>query len=698
MNIKLNYLSILLVASTISLNSMEAFNPPPTEIIPVVDTLFNYNIIDNYRWLEDKKDPKVLEWSQAQHNYTIDYINKNFKQYPGMKDEIRAIYDRDNISAPFFKHDREFFYKKMRGEQQSKIYTRIKNKEVLIFDPLKIDPTGKTAINSFVLTKKGDKAAVGVQFQGNEVNTFYVIDTKTGKQITEPLSGLSGWAWTQDEKGAYLWERTREMLEKQIPTITYYHKLGDNRKNDIKLLQPDNPKDFASISDDDEAPYTIVTDSDFWSNTLYIMPLYNTTTNNDLTKKKQIFSSKEFKANPDIRKDKIYFMTNHNAPNWKIMVADITNPEFENWKDFYPEKETKLEGYVFTSDYFLAYYRKDVLAHIDIYDLNGNFVKKLEMPETAEPSSMSYHKLTNTVYISFTSVDVPTKIYSLNGKTLEWKFFWQDTTIKVYAKDIIVEQKFYNSLDGTRIPLFIIRKKDTPLDGNNPVLMYGYGGFNNVVKPSFLNHYLSFINRGGIYVLGCFRGGGEYGEVWHQGGMLKNKQNTISDCIAACEFLINEKYTNPKRIALRGGSNGGILIGGMAVQRPDLFNAAVCAVPLLDMVRYHLFLMGPYWIPEYGSADVKEDLDYILTYSPYHNIRSGLGVPSLLVKAGENDARVDPLHAKKFAAALQNHIGQIEPIFLHIDFESGHGSGQAIDQLIDNLYFELRYIMDRIGM
>ena len=675
----------------------ENFSPPKTPAIPVVDTLHGFQIIDNYRWLEDKNDPKVLEWSKAQHNYTVEYIEKNFKKFPGMKEEIRKIYDRDIVSAPFFRDQREFFYKKKRGEQQSKIYTKIGKKEVMIFDPMKIDPTGKTAITAFELTKKGDKAAVGVQFQGNEVNTFYMIDTRNGKELAKPISGLSGFSWTQDEKGAYISERNREMLEKQIPTITYFHKIGSNRNSDVKLLQPDDPKNFYSIWDEDEAPYSFISEADFWSNTLFIMPLTNNLTVADLSKRKQIFSSKEFRATPRVRKDKIYFFTNHNAPNWKVMVADTSKPEFENWKDFYSEKNTKLEGYVFTNDYFIVWYREDVLAKAAVYDLNGNFIKNLELPTVADITGMSYHKLTNTVFVYFTAADIPTKVYKLDGKTLEWQFFWQDN-IDVDTRDIVVKQEFFTSYDGTRVPLFIIHKAGIKLDGNNPTLMYGYGGFNHIVKPSFLNHYISFLNRGGVYVLCCARGGGEYGETWHQGGMLKNKQNTMDDFAAACEFLIEQKYTNPERLALRGGSNGGILIGAMALQRPDLFKAAVCAVPLLDMLRYHKFLMGPYWIPEYGTPEIKEDFLTILKYSPYHNIRTGIRTPSLLVKAGENDARVDPLHAKKFAAALQNHAGQTEPIFLHIDFESGHGSGQSIDQMVNNLEFELRYIMDRIGM
>lgn len=692
--IKITAVTSFIIMSNLSfkVQSAEKFTPPATPAIPVVDTLHGFRIIDNYRWLEDKKDPKVLEWSKAQHQYTLDYIDQNFKKFPDMKEEIRKIYDRDIVTAPSFVENREFFYKKMRGEQQYKIYTRDGKKETLIFDPIKIDPTGKSAITDFATTKKGDKAAVGVQFQGNEVNTYYIIDTKTGKEIAKPITGLAGFTWTQDEKGAYISERSREMLEKQIPTITYYHKIGSDRSTDVKLLQPDNPKNFASIWDADKAPYTFVSEADFWSNTLYIMPL-----GSDLSKKKMIFSSKEFKANPEIKKDKIFIFTNYNAPNWKVMVTDTSMPDFKNWKDFYPEKDTKLEGYVFTSDYFIVYYRKDVLAKVDVYDLDGKFIKNLEMPETADLSGMSYHKLSNTVFISFTAADIPTKLYKLDGKTLEWKFFWQDN-IDADTKDIVVKQEFFNSYDGTRVPLFIIHKKGINLDGNNPTLMYGYGGFNHVVKPSFLNHYLSFIKRGGVYVLACIRGGGEYGETWHQGGMLKQKQNTMDDFAAACEYLIAQKYTNPNRLALRGGSNGGILIGAMALQRPDLFKAAVCAVPLLDMLRYHKFLMGPYWIPEYGTPEKKEDFLTIIKYSPYHNIREGICTPSLLIKAGENDARVDPLHAKKFAASLQNHKGQTEPIFLHVDFESGHGSGQSIDQMIDNLEFELRYIMDRIGM
>ncbi|MGI6369121.1 MAG: prolyl oligopeptidase family serine peptidase [Candidatus Kapaibacterium sp.] len=685
----------IIICNFASINLLsQSFNPPQTKSIPVKENLFGFEITDNYRWLEDKKDPEVLNWSKAQHQYTVDFIKKNFKEYPGLADEIRKIYDRDMISAPSFVDEREFFTKKMRGEQQYKLYTRLKGKEVLLFDPMKIDPTGKSAISYIEYTQKGDKVAVGLQFQGNEVNTFYVLDTRTGKQICEPISGLAGFSWTKDEKSAYLTLRDREMLEKQIPMIVTLHKLGDKRTSDKELMRAPDMKNFVSIWDakGEGNNYTFVSESDFWSNTLYIMPL-----GSDLSKKKKIFSSKEFRATPVIKDGKIYVYTNYEAPNWKVMIADTSAPEFENWKEFYPEKDTKLESFAITSDYFLAHYRQDVLSRLDVYDKNGKFIKNLELPETADFGGLNYNKKMNTVFVSFYAADLPTKIYKLNGKTLEWEFFWQDN-IDLDTKDIVVEQKFFKSYDDTKVPLFIIYKKGIKLDGNNPTLMYGYGGFNHVVKPGFISHYLSFLNRGGIYALACIRGGGEYGEKWYQDGMLKKKENTFYDFAAACEYLIDNKYTNAKKLALRGGSNGGILIGWMMLQRPDLFNAAICAVPLLDMLRYHKFLMGPYWIPEYGTPDKKEDFLTILRYSPYHNIRAGFNFPSVMVKAGENDARVDPLHAKKFAAALQNHPGQTNPIMLYIDFESGHGSGQSIDQMVENLELEMRFIMDRIGM
>lgn len=390
-------------------------------------------------------------------------------------------------------------------------------------------------------------------------------------------------------------------------------------------------------------------------------------------------------------------MTNHEAPNFKLMVADKSKPEFKNWKALIPEKETVLENYIITKDYLIIQDKKDVVSRLSAYDHNGKFIKEIKLPEIGNVSGISYHKESNTAYVSLSTFTAPTKIYTLDGTSLEWKLYFE-REVPMDTKDIEASIKFYTSKDGTRVPIFLMHKKGVKLDGSNPALLYGYGGFNVGMAPNFIGMSATFVNRGGVYAIACIRGGDEYGEKWHEDGMLTKKQNSFDDFIAAAEYLIDEGYTNNERLACRGGSNGGLLIGAVITQRPDLFKAAICAVPLLDMVRFHKFLIARYWIPEYGDPDVKEDFQNILSYSPYHNVRMGLNMPTTMVIAGENDTRVDPLHAKKFVAALQNNPGQINPIMLYMDYDSGHGSGKSTEKQIEDIEAQYGFIMNQLGM
>lgn len=683
---------ILIFVTNFILNAQpKSYKPPATERIPTEFKFHGFEYIDYYSWLETKDDPKVLQWSKEQHNFTLDFIKTNAPEIEKLRDEIKDYLDRDYRSAPFYVGNREFFWARKKGEQQNKLYTVINKKEKLIFDPMQIDPSGKSAVTQTAFTRKGDKVAIGLQFKGNEISDFRIIDTETGKQIGKTIEGLNSFNWTKDEKHAYITVRTAEMIKSQIPLRTYLHKIGSDRKNDIFLIAPKDAKDFVSIWDPRYGDVTFISEGDFFTNTLRIRKV------GTMDEPKTIFSSTKFKANPQTTNDKIYFLTNYEAPNYKIMVTSIAQPEFENWKEFYPEKETVLEGFVITSNFVIVRYKKDVLSRLAAYDFEGKLVRELELPEFGNVSGMSYHDESNTVYVSLSTFTSPSKTYKLDGKTLKWEFFWQDEVF-VDVSQIESKQVFYNSKDGTRVPMFIVYRKDIKLDGNNPTLLYGYGGFNITISPNFIGTTASFINRGGVYALACLRGGSEYGEAWHQDGMLHKKQNTFDDFIAAAEYLINESYTNPSKLCLRGGSNGGLLIGAMITQRPDLFKCAICAVPLLDMLRYHKFLIARYWIPEYGDPDKKEDFLYILKYSPYHNLRWSFNYPSILFKAGENDTRVDPMHAKKMAALMQNNPAQKNPILLFVDFESGHGSGQSINQMIDNIELEWRYIMWQLGM
>lgn len=689
-------LLLIAIALPIVLNlgkgvEMTDYVPPKTESIPVYDTLFGEVIRDNYRWLENKDDPKVKAWSHAQNNATIDYLLHNGKDIDGLKDEIRALSDRDYRSSPFFIAKREFFYARKKGDLHNTLYTIIDGKEIKLFSPVDIDSTGNTSLAGVDYTEDGNIAAIGTQYKGDEIQTYRLIDTKTGKIISKDITGLRGFSFAKDEDYAYITVQTREMIDKQEAIKVLKHKIGTPRETDVFLSQPKDAKNVASVWDSKHGGLTFFSTGDFYSNTLSYRKQSET------TEPKVIFSSKDYTAFPYVRNGKIYFKSNYESPNYKIFVTDIDKPDFKYWVDFYPEKESVLESFVITSDYVLVSYKKDVLTHIAVYDLDGKYIKELETPIFGDVSSLSYNEDLNTVFVSLSTFASPAMVYKLDGKKLEWEFVYQDES-PIDTKNIVSKMIKYKSIDGTMVPMFISYRKDIKLDGNNPTLLYGYGGFNISMGPSYLGDKASFINRGGVYAVACLRGGGEYGEEWHKAGMREKKQNVFNDFIAAAQYLIKENYTNSDRLCILGGSNGGLLTGACLVQRPDLFKSAVVAVPLLDMLRYHKFLIARYWIPEYGNPDVEEDFKFIREYSPYQNIQPGVNYPITLVKAGENDTRVDPLHAKKFAAALQNNPGQKNDIFLFVDFDSGHGSGQSIEQHIENSYLQWKFIFNTLGM
>ena len=668
-----------------------SFNPPPTIQKEVKETLHGTDMTDYYRWLEDKKDPAVIDWTRKQHDYTINYINQTTADIPGVKKEMEAFIDRNIKYPPFFRAKREFFYIHKKGCSQYQIYTRLRGKEILLFDPVKYDPSGKTSIMDFNLNKDASKVAIVMQNKGTELGDCIIIDTKTGKQTGDKIKSINSFDWRKDERFCFITPLTKEMVEKQQAQKTYLHKIRDNRKNDILITSPANPKMQASVYDTRDADVTVFDDGDFYSNTIRIRPAKSN------SKPVEIYSSTKFNAYPYFKKNKIYILTNYNAPNKKLMIADLAHPEFKYWKDFYPQKDTVLESYVITSDYVLIQDKKDIMSRIMVYDMKGKFIKQLKLPEFGNVSRMDYHKESNSVYVDISTFTSPGKVYKLDGRKLTWKLFYQDKS-PVDLSDVEAKLVFYPSKDKTKIPMFIVHKKNIKLDGTNPTLLYGYGGFNSGITPYYAGYLASFIKRGGVYANAGIRGGDEYGEKWHEDGMLKKKQNTFDDFIAGAEYLIKQKYTNPQKLAIQGGSNGGLLIGAVITQRPELFKAALCEVPLLDMIRFHKFLIAPYWIPEYGDPDKKDDFDYIIKYSPYHNIKPGMNLPTTLVIAGENDSRVDPLHAKKFVAKVQNNQGQINPVLLYIEYDSGHGSGKGIQKYIEDNAVRWRFIMGQLGM
>lgn len=682
----------ILFCSSITLFSQKImFTPPETPIREVTETLHSVKITDPFRWLEDKNNPEVIEWTKKQHDATIEYVDKVSKKYEGLDEEITAFLDRDITSAPSFQYGREYFYSRKKGEQQSKLFTRLDGKEILIFDPIAIDPTGKTAITSFQPKKNSSIALIATQKKGDEINVYRIIDTKTGTMIGNPIENAGGISFCREEGYVYFSPKSRETIDKQIPQTVYKHKLGTPHSQDILLASANDAKDFVSVYDPTEVNVTVYSNGDFYSNTVKIQ-------RHGIDKAPiEIYSSKEFRAYSGFHKDKIYTYTNHNAPKFKIMVADLKNPQFENWKELIPESDDVIESFEISDNHLIVQIKRELISRLKVYTLDGKFVTDITFPEIGNVGGVSYDEVSKKLRASQSSFTSPSTVYLIDESTWKTTQIYRED-VKLNTKDIESKFVYYPSKDGTKIPMYLVYKKGLKLDGNNPTMLYGYGGFNVGISPRFIGTTASFIQRGGVYAWAGLRGGDEFGEEWHKAGMLDKKQNVFDDCIAAAEYLIKEKYTNPQRLALKGGSNGGLLVGAVITQRPELFKVAFCLVPLLDMIRYHKFLIARYWIPEYGDPDKAEDFQTLLKYSPYHTIKKGVPLPTMFVSAGENDTRVDPLHAKKFVAMARLNPAQKNPILLHIEYDSGHGSGKSVQQTVEGISRELRFMMTELGM
>ena len=670
---------------------LPAFFPPETPARPVVDVVHGMTLTDRYRWLENGKDPAVVAWTRAQHAASVAFLDRNAPPVPGMKDELARYFDRDKTDPPLVKHGRQFFQRTRRGEPQAALYTRIDGNDVLLFDPVALDPSGKTKIGAVVPNRDATRLAVGVYAQGTERKDFRIIDSTTGAQVGPVISGLDSFGWARDERYAFITPRTAESDAKQEPMRCLRHRLGGDRRDDVLLMKVDDAKNYCTVYEPEDADVTVFENGDFWSNTIRIRPI------GSQAEPQTIYSSREFRAEAIFRRDRMYFRTNDHAPNWKLMAASYAKPKFDDWTTLIGEQPDVLADATITSRWIVATMREDVLSRLAVYDHEGKPARELALPEFGNVSGIAYDLDDDRAYATLASYTSPYKLYELDGGSLAWSLVWQDDP-PLDLSQVTAERVYVPARDGARIPVFIVHRKTMTKDGANPTLLHVYGGFDNAVEPFYLGSYSSFVNRGGVFVDAGVRGGSEYGEKWHEQAMLSSKQNTFDDTIAVAEWLVREGYTKPAKLAVEGGSNGGLTVGAVITQRPDLFHAAICQVPLLDMVRYHKFLIARYWIPEYGDPDKDADFRWILRYSPYQNVRAGVNLPQTLVVAGEYDSRVDPLHAKKFVAEVQANPGQVSPFLLYMDFDSGHGTGKTQQQRVVDRDYELRFLMRSLGM
>ena len=669
------------------------FAQTATPAQPVVDTVHGIRLTDPYRWLEDKTSPQVQSWTRTQHDATMRWLDTAAPSSSALREELAKLIDRTIVSAPTFYRGQPYFTKKQKGEAQAKLYTRLNGQEVLLFDPVALDSNGKTALSGFAMSSHEPLMSVAVQRAGSEIDDTHFIDSRTGAVRYPPLAGVRGLTFGATPGTIFFSIRNKVLIDAQKPLNAYTLKLGEPLTAAVVTQENDDAKNFVSTETPERSRFILTSQGDNTGRTYTVQAL-------DQKRPPQIiFSSKKTRADVQLIGDTAYLRSNDGANNFKldrVDLADLSKPIAP--QTLLPERtDAVLRGFAVTRTHIIAREKRNLQHELRAYDLRGvPAARALTPPEPGDVASVSFDQHENQLYVSLNTFNAPLTLYRVDPITFIWTKVFQDESV-VDMDQIETKRIDVPTRDGKRVPAFVSMKKGTVLDGKQPVLLYGYGGFNIGITTRYLGAWAPLINRGVIFVEAGLRGGDEFGEAWHEDGMLLKKQNTFNDFVDTAQWLIDKNYTNPQKLAIMGGSNGGLLVGAAATQRPDLFKAVVCSVPLLDMVRFHKFLIARYWITEYGDPEKATDFRNILSYSPYHAIRAGVELPSMLVIAGENDSRVDPLHAKKFVARAQANVGQTNPVLLKVDFDSGHGAGKSTQQLIDDREVWMRFILSQIA-
>jgi prolyl oligopeptidase len=662
----------------------EKITYPVTRTVNVVDTIFGTQVPDPYRWLEDDMSEETAQWVREQNMVTFGYLEK-IPYREAIKERLTKIWNFEKFGMPFREGDFIYFAKNDGLQNQYVYYRQKEGGEPEVFlDPNKFSEDGTTSLGEMGFSKDGSMMAYSISEGGSDWRKVITLNAATKEIIGDTLKDLkfTGIAW-QNNEGFY-YSTYEKPKGSQLSQMTdhhklYFHKLGTKQSEDKVVWGADVQRRYVSGYITEDQRFLVVSASvSTTGNELYIR---------DLTKKSADYKVVVGNFNSDsyvIDNDgtKLYIMTNLNAPNWKVVTVDAENPGVENWVDFIPETENVLS--ISTgSGYFFANYLADAISKVQQYDNTGKLVRDITLPGPGSASGFSGKKDDTVLYYSFTNYITPASIYSFDpatGKAEVYKKPIVDFNSDLYKS----EQVFYNSKDGTRMPMIITYRSDLPLNGKNPAMLYGYGGFSSSMTPGFSITAAWWLENGGVYAVPNIRGGGEYGEKWHLAGTRMNKQNVFDDFIAAAEYLINNKYTSSDYLVIRGGSNGGLLVGAVMTQRPDLMKVALPAVGVMDMLRYHKFTAGAGWAYDYGTADESAEMfNYILKYSPVHNIREGVSYPATLVTTGDHDDRVVPAHSFKFAAHLQAKQAGPAPVLIRIETKAGHGAGTPVSKSIE---------------
>lgn len=698
---------ILSIAATAMLSSVDAVAQvtyPKAHKDNTVDVYFGEKVADPYRWLEDDMSAQTAEWVDAENAVTRKYLD-NIPMRKNILKRLKETANYEKIGIPFKRQGKWYVYRNNGLQNQSVLYqmdspTADTSKQRVWLDPNALSTDGTVALKGIYFSHNGRYMAYVISRSGSDWEEIYVKDCQTGRDIDDHIvwAKFTGATWLGD--GFYYSaydapEKGRETSAKNSIQKIYYHKIGTPQSEDqLFFMNPTQPLRFYNVDiDHDEKVMTLNEGGMDNGNNLYVR---------DLTKPNsqfiQMCSDTRFRySTVETVGKKMYILTNAGAPKYRLMVADVDRPGYNDWKEVVPEGESVLTDVTFAADRMILQYSKDNCNQMYTYTTDGKRIGEIKLP-TFGSTSASGMRGQKEVFYSFTSYTMPNTVYSYDLNT-DKSTVWAAPKINFRSDNYKTEMVFYTSKDGTRAPLFITYKKGMKLNGRNPLLLYGYGGFNITYAPFFLSNYIPFMERGGIYVHAVLRGGGEYGEDWHVAGTKLQKQNVFDDFIAAAEYLINNKYTSSDRLAIQGGSNGGLLVGACMTQRPDLYRVCLPAVGVMDMLRYHKFTIGWNWAPDYGTSDdSKEMFEYLRAYSPLHTLKPGVKYPATLVSTADHDDRVVPAHSFKFAARLQECQAGSAPTLISIGKDAGHGGGKPLAKRLEEQADILSFTLWNMGI
>jgi len=692
-------LGLATVASAQNAGAGEAaLTYPKVKTVDQVDELHGVKVADPYRWLEDLDSPETAAWVAAQNEVTFRFLGE-IPARERIKERMTKLWDFERYGLPF-KEGGRYFYSKNDGLQAQSVFyvlDSLDGEPRVLIDPNKLSEDGTVALAGLSISEDGKRMAYGLSTAGSDWVEYRVRDIDTGRDLDDHLKWIkfSGASWTKDGQGFY-YSRFDEPKGDQLKDTNYYqklwyHKLGTAQVDDKLVYSRPDQKEWGfagEVTEDGQYLVITITQGTERKNRVYFQDL--ATGDGRTIELLNDFDAQYGFINND--GPVFWFFTDLDAPRGRVIAIDTRHPERANWKEIIPQAAETLDGVTLVNDTFIAHYLKDAYTQVRMFDLRGQHVRDVALPGVGTAGGFGGKRRDTETFYSYTSFNMPNTIYRYDMPSGASSVYRQPQ-VDFDPAQYTTQQVFYNSKDGTRIPMFITHKKNIQLDGHNPTMLYGYGGFNASMTPYFSISRLVWMELGGVFALANIRGGGEYGKAWHDAGRLANKQNCFDDFIAAAEWLIANKYTSAQKLAISGGSNGGLLVGACMTQRPDLFGACLPAVGVMDMLRFHKFTIGWAWTSDYGSPDEPEAFKTLLKYSPLHNLKPGTCYPATLVTTADHDDRVVPAHSFKFISALQAAQGCGNPVLIRIETKAGHGGGKPTQKIIEEISDQYAFLM-----